>query len=232
MNDIADLTRTLADDLVQHGARLTSDALVLSGGRAIGWRWPEGTQADHAEVGPAARAVRILAELDGKLAKIDGDVMASDVAKAMGRDKAIAAVALDLNIIANGADLDERSLVELERQHLAAERPRDPVEQLVDMEVRGWFRGLDPKERAEALRDAGPELLLPLVRSPIPMPAGIKETVAARWRQVRDEASPERAAAIEGRRERLAALRLVIDHARAALPPPSKPPAPTVRRVA
>lgn len=232
MDDIATLTRTLADDLAQHGARLTPDALVLAGGRAIAWRWPEGTQAGHAEVGPAARAVRIVAELDGKLAKIDGDVMASDLAKAQRRDEAIAAVRTDLDIIGNGADLDERSLVELERQHLAADRPRDPVEQLADMEVRTWFRGLDAKERAEVLRTAGPDLLLPLKRSPIPMPAGATEVVDARWRQVRDEASPERAAAIEGRRERLATLRTVLDHARHALPPQAKAAGPTVRRVA
>jgi len=231
MNDLTALTESLASDLASAGVRQTNGAFVLSGNRAIAWRWPEGTEPGHAEVGPAARAIRVVAELDGKLAKIDGDVMASDLAKQQRRDATIEAARLDLQVIENGADLDDRTLGDLERQHVAIERPRDPVEQLADMEVRTWFRGLDAKERAQVLQDAGPELLLALVRSPIPPPPGTGEVVAANWRALRDKAHPERASAIEGRKARLQTLRTVIDHARRAIP--SSPTAtPTVRRVA
>lgn len=61
------------------------------------------------------------------------------------------------------------------------------------------------------------------------MPAGAADIAGARWRELRDAANPERAAANEGRKARLGTLRMVISHVRAALPKGDKP---AVRRVA
>lgn len=234
MDAMQEFTNKLSQTVRDNGGRGLMDgtgAMMIRDGKAISWNPPEGSAVDHAEVGSAARAIKLVSDLTALAAATDADPRLSDSAKAQDIDKAIDRAADELQIVENGIDMHATQLAEFEREFYGLARPADPVAVMEEQEIRGWFRTLDASARLSALRDAPANVIAALVRSPIPLPKDASDIANASWRALRDSQDPAKAKAIAGRLERIAWARTVLDHARLAMPK-KRAPKPIITRQA
>ena len=109
---------------------------------------------------------------------------------------------LEGTLIAEGSQVDdiERTLFSVPRIE-----PTDAVTALADREIREWFGTLDASTRAkyanEMIAGERRELLVALVRSPIPTP--YEHVAKTAWRACVERAEPQKVAGLAKRRERL-----------------------------
>jgi hypothetical protein len=225
------LTELLAADLAATGTRITHDAVIFGGGRAMAWRPPADLAPDHPAAAYASQLVTRIAGHGQERGKIAADPMRSDLAKAKDAEavdqKAAAAVAAAIEQAEKWADAAEQNYAAALAPPVI--RPEDAAGAIADQEVRTHLRGLSLSAAIPLVRDH-PAVADAVLRSTLPQPEQL--VAAARERRAELLLTTPNGLSIARGVEIGSWLRQVTRQGRFAFEQVVKPARPAIRSVA
>jgi hypothetical protein len=210
--------------MVTRGRQGGIESVRTALGAGIAWRPPAGSTPAMSEVDLAAAAIRIACGAARDVAKINADARLSDVAKrddaaAVSRRGFTALTELELRVAANAR---EHQLLRAQVFDVLPLAANDAAGAAVDGECRAWVRALSSEEQARLTAEIADgqhsRLLQALARSPMPLPAFVKNLLPGAIRAARHREAPSVVEGIEARAERVEWLAEVLRQAYAATP--------------
>lgn len=211
-------------DRIEDGGRLR--VIRTATGAVVPWSPPDSMDpGDSAsELHKGAMAARTLTSVSNRVKAIQDDARLSDQAKADDIARAWAEGATAADRLQADVEGDIERFTAHEAAFFAPPAVTDPVQQIADMEARQWFQALHADQVpgvVHAMENGEqPALLAALMRSHIPLPHGVQQTLASAWRAHLARTKTAELRAIEGRRERLDWLRMVTAQVASAIPRP------------